>query len=178
MFSALIHLIGGAIALVFAVAMVKTAISEPIWWLTMMLTALMTIPVGVLLWAGVPSWMAVLPMAAVLVTQSWTLFGLAIVQWDNLQQLRRERSAASGLSASNMNTEPMVAAAGPPAVPAGWWDAPAAASGSPTEKQFSESEVALPEDDEPENSSTSASSDTSASAEESQAFEDLIRRNF
>lgn len=70
MFSALIHLIGGAIALVFAVAMVKTAISEPIWWLTMMLTALMTLPVGVLLWAGVPSWMAVLPMAAILVTQS------------------------------------------------------------------------------------------------------------
>ncbi|MDH6284575.1 hypothetical protein [Prescottella agglutinans] len=176
MLSTLIHTAGAVIAFCFVITIVKTALAAPAWWLLMVLTAVMILPVNVLSWAGLPHWVAVMPMAAMLAIQVWSLFQLASVQWDRLQQLRQDRNGATtSAPASEGSADPMIAAVTPAAATVGWWEAPLVDQATPADdKPVDEPQ---PFDALTDRRGTEADGERSCE-DDDLAFEDLIRRNF
>ncbi|GBF17365.1 hypothetical protein Br6_04771 [Rhodococcus sp. Br-6] len=175
MLSTLIHAAGAAIALLMAVALVRAAAAAPAWWLLALLTAVMAVPVSVLSWAGVPQWIAVLPMAALFAVQIRALVVLASGHWERLQALRRGRAdAAAPAAAVDGAADPMLAPALGAGPKTGWWDAPVAQATPPADDAPVES---APVD------SLSSQADTAVEnsrdiEDDDVAFADLIRRNF
>lgn len=174
MLSTLMHAAGAVIALLMAVALVRAAAAAPAWWLLALLTAVMVVPVSVLLWAGAPQWIAVLPMAALFAVQIRALVVLASGYWERLHALRRGRAdAAAPAVAVDGAADPMLAPALGAGPKTGWWDAPVAQAAPPDGGPVGSAPV----------DSLSSQADTAGEngrdiEDDDVAFEDLIRRNF
>ncbi len=95
--SAILHAGAFVLAILISIALIQTALAvPPTWWVALTISALMNIPVALLVWAQAPRWVIPLPLVAILGgVLAFMLSAVAVEQHRRLQHLRRERDNAS-----------------------------------------------------------------------------------
>ncbi|WP_139281991.1 hypothetical protein [Rhodococcus zopfii] len=156
------------LAILISIALIQTALAVPTWWVALTISALMNIPVALLVWAQAPRWVIPLPLVAILGVLAFMLSAVAVEQHRRLQHLRRERDNASQ-TLRLPESEETTASTKVPAAPQGWWDAPA------VEERLAGDPVGDIEADNPVDGQRSSERNTDR---DSQEFDELIRRNF
>lgn len=170
--SAILHAGAFVLAILISIALIQTALAVPTWWVALMISALMNIPVALLVWAEAPRWVIPLPLVAILGVLAFMLSAVAVEQHRRLQHLRRERDNARQILCRPESVEGAAptTADGVPA-PAGWWGAPTITA--PVTEDDSVDAIADRSDLVGGQSNGNRSAD-----QDSQEFEELMRRNF
>ncbi|MBX4171418.1 MAG: hypothetical protein ACI38R_22300 [Rhodococcus sp. (in: high G+C Gram-positive bacteria)] len=162
--SAILHAGAIVLAILISIALIQTALAVPTWWVALMISVMMNVPVALLAWAEAPRWLIPLPLVAILGVLAYLLSAVALDQHRRLQHLRRERDNARRHLRRPERVETVAPAAPSEAAPTGWWDAPTAAT-----PVADIDHDALVEDLRDGGSSTD---------ETKREFDELMRRNF
>ena len=175
MLSSIAHAAAIVIAAGITFTLIKTALAVPAWWMSLMISGLMMIPVGLLSWADAPRWVIPLPLVAILGVLAFTLSVLAGQQYERLQHLRNERDTASATLSRHKSPEDLTPAAAEPQTPAGWWDAPT--SEAPVTATHEAIVVADVGADDSSHDVGPGSTDRNVD-DDNREFADMMRRNF
>lgn len=164
--SAILHAGAFVLAILISIALIQTALAVPTWWVALMISALMNVPVALLIWAEAPRWVIPLPLVAILGVLAFMLSAVAVEQHRRLQHLRRERDNARQTLRRPESAETAAPAAVSVQAPVGWWDAPV----MPEATWGDALDVA--------DSAVPADHCTDSDVENHLVFDELIRRNF
>lgn len=170
--SAILHAGAFVLAILISIALIRVAFAVPAWWAALTVSALMNIPVALLVWAGAPRWVIPLPLVAILGVLAFMLSVVAVEQHRRLQHLRHERDNARQAlrRPESVKTSPSAAPGTP--TPAGWWDAPVVVE-PPAVHAVAETTGVGSDDLMPDQISRNQSAD-----QDRLEFDELIRRNF
>ncbi|QOW01954.1 hypothetical protein RBB84_19400 [Rhodococcus sp. D-6] len=169
--SAILHAGAFVLAILISIALIRAAFAVPAWWAALTVSALMNIPVALLAWAGAPRWVIPLPLVAILGVLAFMLSAVAVEQHRRLQHLCRERDNARQTLRRPESVEASASAAAGTPAPAGWWDAPKITA--PVTEDDSIDTVINRSDLVGGQHGRNRSAD-----QDSQEFQELIRRNF
>ncbi|CAG7636056.1 hypothetical protein SIM91_04830 [Rhodococcus opacus] len=164
--SAILHAGAFVLAILLSIALVQTSLAVPTWWMALMISGLMNVPVALLAWADAPRWLIPLPIVAILGVLAFMLSAVAVEQHRRLQHLRRERD-----NARRPLRRPESVEASAPA-PTGWWDAPTAVAPAAEDVVVDDTVADRDTLDEGQRSSGCSSDD------DKREFDELMRRNF
>lgn len=170
--SAILHAGAFVLAILVSIVLVQAALAVPAWWVALMISALMNVPVALLVWAEAPRWVIPLPLVAILGVLAYMLSVVAVDQHRRLQHLRRERDNARRTLRRPESVETSAPAAAGVQAPAGWWDAPTIAAPIATHDSVDGAIAdrgALVEDSRERGR---------GNHEDKREFDELIRRNF
>lgn len=176
MLSAIAHAAAIVIAAGITFTLIKTALAVPAWWMSLMISGLMMIPVGLLSWADAPRWVIPLPLVAILGVLAFTLSVLAGQQYERLRHLRNERDTATATLGRHKSPEEQSPDAAEPQTPAGWWDAPTSEAPA-TATHEAVDVVAESSADESAHDTGPGSTDRNVD-DDNREFADMMRRNF
>ena len=166
--SAILHVGAFVLAILISIALVRTALAVPTWWVALMISALMNVPVALLVWAHAPRWVIPLPLVAILGVLAFMLSAVAVEQHRRLQHLRRERDNARRTLHRPESVEASSPTAAGVAAPTGWWDAPTVMPPAAEEPAAADRNELVEGD----------SSESRDADEDNREFDELMRRNF
>lgn len=169
--SAILHAGAFVLAALLSIALVQTSLAVPTWWMALMMSGLMTIPVALLTWADAPRWLIPLPLVAMLGVLAFMLSAVAVEQHRRLQHLRRERDNTRRPLLRPESVEASAPTAASMQAPDGWWDAPTVVAPVADDGivDYTTADRDALVEDPPSGRSTD---------EDKREFDELMRRNF